>query len=182
MFFLIWKIKGNRELKMRFGWNAALSCTWFKVLAKIFWKFLLSVGKKSCPNPFEVPFKSFQNRLQIVWKHFQILSQSFPNPNPSKIIAKSFQHAFKFHLKCFQKPTKILTISFQNHFKYTWPGSNWRPSACGADVIATRPQVLVFFSRNQTCVGYGKLPIIYPCVRTISTHMRISPWCVMSKL
>ena len=25
---------------------------------------------------------------------------------------------------------------------YTWPGSNWRPSACEADVIATRPQVL----------------------------------------
>ena len=24
---------------------------------------------------------------------------------------------------------------------YTWPGSNWRPSACEADVIATRPQV-----------------------------------------
>ena len=24
---------------------------------------------------------------------------------------------------------------------YTWPGSNWRPSACWADVIATRPQV-----------------------------------------
>ena len=27
--------------------------------------------------------------------------------------------------------------------KYTWPGSNWRPSACEADVIATRPQVHV---------------------------------------
>ena len=27
---------------------------------------------------------------------------------------------------------------------YTWPGSNWRPSACGADVIATRPQVRRF--------------------------------------
>ena len=27
--------------------------------------------------------------------------------------------------------------------KYTWPGSNWRPSACEADVIATRPQVLL---------------------------------------
>ena len=26
---------------------------------------------------------------------------------------------------------------------YTWPGSNWRPSACEADVIATRPQVPV---------------------------------------
>ena len=25
--------------------------------------------------------------------------------------------------------------------EYTWPGSNWRPSACWADVIATRPQV-----------------------------------------
>ena len=24
---------------------------------------------------------------------------------------------------------------------YTWQGSNWRPSACEADVIATRPQV-----------------------------------------
>ena len=31
-----------------------------------------------------------------------------------------------------------LTVSL-----YTWPGSSWRPSACGADVIATRPQVLV---------------------------------------
>ena len=26
---------------------------------------------------------------------------------------------------------------------YTWPGSSWRPSACWADVIATRPQVLL---------------------------------------
>ena len=26
--------------------------------------------------------------------------------------------------------------------EYTWPGSSWRPSACEADVIATRPQVL----------------------------------------
>ena len=27
--------------------------------------------------------------------------------------------------------------------KYTQPGSNWRPSACQADVIATRPWVLL---------------------------------------
>ena len=27
--------------------------------------------------------------------------------------------------------------------QYTWPGSSWRPSACEADVIATRPQVLM---------------------------------------
>ena len=31
--------------------------------------------------------------------------------------------------------------------KYTWPGSNWRPSACEADVIATRPQVLLIASK-----------------------------------
>ena len=30
---------------------------------------------------------------------------------------------------------------YDNVIRYTWPGSNWRPSACGADVIATRPQV-----------------------------------------
>ena len=29
--------------------------------------------------------------------------------------------------------------------QYTWPGSNWRPSACEADVIATRPQVRIHF-------------------------------------
>ena len=31
---------------------------------------------------------------------------------------------------------------------YTWPGSNWRPSACEADVIATRPQVLGFIGHS----------------------------------
>ena len=32
--------------------------------------------------------------------------------------------------------------------KYTWPGSNWRPSACEADVIATRPQVQVLLETH----------------------------------
>ena len=32
---------------------------------------------------------------------------------------------------------------------YTWPGSNWRPSACEADVIATRPQVLVLILKTK---------------------------------
>ena len=32
---------------------------------------------------------------------------------------------------------------------YTWPGSNWRPSACKADVIATRPQVLQQFGNTM---------------------------------
>ena len=31
----------------------------------------------------------------------------------------------------------------ENLTSYTWPGSSWRPSACGAGAIATRPQVLV---------------------------------------
>ena len=29
-----------------------------------------------------------------------------------------------------------------NLYAYIWPGSNWRPSACEADVIAARPQML----------------------------------------
>ena len=37
-------------------------------------------------------------------------------------------------------PAKVYTQ------EYTWPGSNWRPSACEADVIATRPQVLVMLA------------------------------------
>jgi hypothetical protein len=34
--------------------------------------------------------------------------------------------------------------------QYTWPGSNWRPSACEADVIATRPQVLELFCQRHS--------------------------------
>ena len=33
---------------------------------------------------------------------------------------------------------------------YTWPGSSWRPSACWADVIATRPQVPTFSGEPAT--------------------------------
>ena len=33
-------------------------------------------------------------------------------------------------------------------YVYTLPGSNWRPSACEADVIATRPQVLGFIGHS----------------------------------
>ena len=44
---------------------------------------------------------------------------------------------------------------------YTWPGSNWRPSASEADVIATRPQVLDcarLFCREMKnhCEGQGR--------------------------
>ena len=39
-------------------------------------------------------------------------------------------------------PTQPATsVGYIDH-KYTWPGSSWQPSACEADVIATRPQVL----------------------------------------
>ena len=42
--------------------------------------------------------------------------------------------------------------------KYTWPGSNWRPSACEADVIATRPQVPVKTDDRHKGVGRRKAP------------------------
>ena len=38
-----------------------------------------------------------------------------------------------FGCRCLLAPPRVES--------YTWPGSNWRPSACEADVIATRPQV-----------------------------------------
>ena len=37
-------------------------------------------------------------------------------------------------------------------YTYTWPGSNWQPSACGADVIATRPQVQAWAAFRATPV------------------------------
>ena len=44
------------------------------------------------------------------------------------------------------EPHSCHLATVNNHTRkikqYTWPGSNWRPSACEADVIATRPQVL----------------------------------------
>ena len=46
------------------------------------------------------------------------------------------------------KKWSALPKSFQDNYlaqriacKYIWPGSNWRPSACEADIIATRPQM-----------------------------------------
>ena len=47
------------------------------------------------------------------------------------------------------------------HQKYTWPGPSWQPSACEADVIATRPQVFCYSgsklkSWSQTAWGAGK--------------------------
>ena len=43
---------------------------------------------------------------------------------------------------------------------YTWPGSNWRPSACEADVIATRPQVLLpLLVSNGTPNMLGNSPL-----------------------
>ena len=53
------------------------------------------------------------------------------------------------HPELFLSLRRLLKVSHQHYdierpgaVKYTRPGSNWRPSACEADVIATRPQVL----------------------------------------
>ena len=59
--------------------------------------------------------------------------------------------------------------------KYTWPGSNWRPSACEADVIATRPQVLrnsegAWWRRKCACKPFGMDP---PKTRTWNPQPRL---------
>ena len=48
--------------------------------------------------------------------------------------------------------------------KYTWPGSNWRPSACEADVIATRPQVLAdrCLQAKTHCNNLTPCPVYQP--------------------
>ena len=54
------------------------------------------------------------------------------------------------HPELFLSLRRLLKVSHQHYdiersgaVKYTRPGSNWRPSACEADVIATRPLVQV---------------------------------------
>ena len=51
---------------------------------------------------------------------------------------------------------------------YTWPGSNWRPSACEADVIATRPQVLLPLVALALGPGETNMLGSSPCFRSTS--------------
>ena len=37
---------------------------------------------------------------------------------------------FRHHFQMQNKFMNMLPISWNDHMKYTWPGSNWRPSAC----------------------------------------------------
>ena len=60
----------------------------------------------------------------------------------------------------FTKPKTFSVMKHEAHENirsqmYTWPGSNWRPSACEADVIATRPQVLLLETPTlQYCLSH----------------------------
>ena len=44
---------------------------------------------------------------------------------------------------------KVWELSESTRKSYTQPGSSWRPSACLADVIATRPWVLLLKARSM---------------------------------
>ena len=52
--------------------------------------------------------------------------------------------------------------------KYTWPGSNWRPSACEADVVAARPQVLL--QSVQVSIRWGD----QKRRRTLTMHLTLN--------
>ena len=68
--------------------------------------------------------------------------------------------------------------------KYTWPGSNWRPSACEADVIATRPQVHVQCLPVENHVAEQRASVID--VRVLSgsriKRRRKPPWQLNTRL
>ena len=49
-----------------------------------------------------------------------------------------------------QRRSPAFWLNNHSTTNYTWPGSNWRPSACWADVIATRPQVLLNLAAPQS--------------------------------
>ena len=40
-----------------------------------------------------------------------------------------------------------------------WPGSNWRPSTCEADIIATRPQVPCCLNTSASVIAAVPLPM-----------------------
>ena len=68
---------------------------------------------------------------------------------------------YECHAMCLQRQggrkhgaaTQCESPVCDNVIRYTWPGSNWRPSACEADVIATRPQVRCLSDRWNDLVA-----------------------------
>ena len=54
---------------------------------------------------------------------------------------------------------------------YTWPGSNWRPSACEADDVATRPKVLMtkLTQSNYTATSHASKEV---CTGTRMTRTK----------
>ena len=100
---------------------------------------------KSCSKGHRFP-KSFPKGERLFSRLFQGLSQRLSQKG----------QAFPCFLRANSKgqgqgpSASVLTTSpsrgLRQSKKYTRPGSNWRPSACEADVIATRPLVpRVFF-------------------------------------
>ena len=74
-------------------------------------------------------------------KHKQLVvatqSHTRPPPTTSECLVNSCAVQGNTPVHACAHGRSMATMMF-----YTWPGSNWRPSACWADVIATRPQVL----------------------------------------
>ena len=68
----------------------------------------------------------FQYSKHIGWRGAQIASGANPESSSSAKIASD---------------AILSSKNNEDAAKYTRPGSNWRPSACEADVIATRPLV-----------------------------------------
>ena len=87
-----------------------------------------------CPQGFKSP----RCRLSAIsfWKEILIRSAE---PKSTALTEPGTQSLVS---RCFANPKQKNVSVCLPRKEYTWPGSNWRPSACEADVIATRPQVL----------------------------------------
>ena len=73
-----------------------------------------------------------------------------------RMACNSCCHAVMLGERAHDMMGNLAGVSEEARKKYTWPGSNWRPSACEADVIATRPQVRVTIE----------------CMHQVATHAR----------
>ena len=106
----------------------------------------LVFGTKDCR------FESCQDQVLLCSIHWHVLIPwcfCSPRPHPAPARPASPSLAWPRQASPDPQTSPRLALPLIRNFaprcngKYTWPGSNWRPSACEADVIATRPQVLL---------------------------------------
>ena len=124
--------------------------------------------------------RSENSTVEIIFPQGCDFRQDAKNPKTGMSISIAFPIE-TLHVLAKQNVNQQIAVAIlPQPKKYTWPGSNWRPSACWADVIATRPQVHIFLRAalfSGRCVH--TLPLCQPsrcfihniCTDQTSSHL-----------